>query len=80
MYSRSWVILEIHGVIFLISDTLNKFLHVMTSRKTLQFNVVLIGPNNSQNETKEKNSFFSYINDSRNSCEEWSQWTRKYFL
>lgn len=29
----------------------------MTSRKTLQFNVVLIGPNNSQNETKEKTPY-----------------------
>ena len=33
----------------------------MTSRKTLQFNVVLIGPNNSQNETKEKTPFFHIL-------------------
>ena len=33
----------------------------MTSRKTLQFNVVLIGPNNSQNETKEKTPSFHIL-------------------
>ena len=46
---------------FLISDTLNRFLHVITSRKTLQFNVVFMGRNNFQNETKEKTPSFQIL-------------------
>ena len=46
--SQSWVNLEIRGTIFLILEALNKFLNVITTRKTHQFDLGFISRNNSQ--------------------------------